>query len=95
MAGPDSDIEWRADIDSLSFRPGGHEGICVVHRLAFRTLLGLMPTPQQCETFFLAERKRFEAAAREKLVRRALARSANFHLSSRDILRAAIPATHL
>src|SRR6476469_144498 len=31
---------WRREIDSLSFMPAGHQGECVVHRRAFRVLLG-------------------------------------------------------
>ena len=39
----DGETKWRHDIDALAFRPEGHRGTCVVHRLAFRTLMRLVP----------------------------------------------------
>ena len=78
---------WRDDIDSLAFQPGGHEGMCVVHRLAFRTLLGIDATPQACIDYFHAHQPAFDAAAMAKIARRELPRDANFHLNSRDIKR--------
>jgi hypothetical protein len=79
---------WRADIDSLSFQPRGHAGQCVVHRRAFATILGFVPTPDDCATYFQQRLSTFEAAAAAKISRAALAAKANFHLTSRDILRA-------
>jgi hypothetical protein len=76
---------WRSDIDALAFAPEGHAGICTVHRLAFRTLLGRMPTPEDCIAFFTANEQAFRAAAGAKISRRGLARAANFHLTSRDV----------
>ena len=80
---------WRADIDSLAFRPPRHQGECVVHRLAFRTLLGTDATPQACIDYFQLQRMTFEAAAATKIARRELPRDASFHLNSRDIRRLA------
>ena len=34
---------WRDDIDAVAFRPAGGESFCLVHRLAFRTLIGRQP----------------------------------------------------
>ncbi|AWU97681.1 DUF1488 family protein [Azospirillum ramasamyi] len=82
-------LSWRAEIDALVFQPAGHGGWCAVHRLAFRALLGLRePTPQDCLAHAAAHRAAFEAAAAEKIARRAYAAAASLHLTSRDIARA-------
>jgi hypothetical protein len=78
---------WRSDIDSLAFHLSGHKGICVIHRRAFRTLLGCTPSPQQSIDFYLLHRDSFEAAARAKLATRSIHESENFHLTSRDVRR--------
>jgi hypothetical protein len=78
---------WRSDIDSLAFRPSGHMGMCVIHRRAFRTLLGCTPSPQQSIDFYLLQRDSFEAAARAKLAARSIRETENFHLTSRDVRR--------
>lgn len=79
---------WRDDVEALAFRPDGHEGLCMVHRHAFRTLLRAMPSPEQCADFFWAHEPAFQAAAREKVLRANVAVDANFHLTSRDVSRA-------
>lgn len=79
---------WRLDIGSLSFQPRGHAGQCVVHRRAFATILGFDPTPEDCSACFQQRFAAFEAAAAAKISRAGLAADANFHLTSRDILRA-------
>ena len=79
---------WRDDIDGLAFEPEGHAAICAVHRLAFRTLLGRMPTPEDCIDYFRTHEDAFRAAARAKILRRGLARGSNFHLTSRDVAQA-------
>lgn len=76
---------WRDDIDSVSFRPDGHVGPCVMHRLAFRTLMGRSPSPGDCLQLFAERRAAFEAAAACKIARRRLAPAAAFHITSRDI----------
>jgi hypothetical protein len=78
---------WRDDIDALAFQPAGHEGLCMVHRRAFRTLLQAVPSPRQCVDFYHSHRDAFQAAARAKVVRAGVARTANFHLTSRDVTR--------
>jgi len=78
---------WRTDIDALEFRPAGHDGLCVVHRLALKKLLARIPEPADCLGYFDAQREAFEAAARTKIDRQGLAPLANFHLTSRDIAR--------
>jgi hypothetical protein len=78
---------WRNDIDALAFQPGEHSGLCVVHRRAFRTLLRVTPSPRECVEFFNAHREAFQAAARAKLLRVNLTKTANFHLTSRDVTR--------
>ena len=82
---------WRSDLDSLRFQPRGHTGQCLVHRRAFRTILGFNPTPADCAACFLQQQSAFEAAAAAKIARAALAADANFHLTSRDVLRATLP----
>lgn len=84
---------WRSDINALAFGPEGHAGICTVHRLAFRTLLGRMPTPEDCIAFFRSNEPAFQAAAGAKILRRQLRPGANFHLTSRDVA-AAIGVAH-
>jgi hypothetical protein len=78
---------WRNDIDALAFQPEEHIGLCMVHRRAFRTLLGAPPSPRQCIEFFSAHHKAFQAAARAKLLRTRVATTENFHLTSRDVSR--------
>ena len=79
---------WRSDLDSLSFQPQGHAGHCIVHRRAFQTLLGFNPTPEECAACYLRRHDAFQRAAAAKITRAALAADANFHLTSRDVLRA-------
>lgn len=76
---------WRDDIDALAFQPAGHEGNCLIHRLALRTVIGRLAAPQECLAYFTAHRPAFEAAARAKIGRAGLPADANFHLTSRDI----------
>jgi hypothetical protein len=79
---------WRADVEALAFRPDGHEGVCLVHRHAFRTLLRRMPSPEECTAYFNDHKAVFQAAASAKVARAGVALDANFHLTSRDLDRA-------
>jgi hypothetical protein len=79
---------WRSDLGSLSFQPRGHAGQCLIHRRAFKTILGFNPTPDDCAALFQQRQPAFQAAAAAKIGQAALAADANFHLTSRDILRA-------
>lgn len=81
-------LRWRSDVDALSFRPEGHDGACMVHRHAFRTLLKRVPTPEECAAFFHAQQTAFHFAARAKIAHARLASDANLHLTSRDLARA-------
>jgi cob(I)alamin adenosyltransferase len=78
---------YRADLDSLTFVPVGHDGHCTVHRRALQTLLGVAVTGEDCNRYFHAQRPVLEAAASAKIARAALARASNFHLTSRDLKR--------
>jgi hypothetical protein len=78
---------WRTDIDALAFQPGEHTGLCMVHRRAFRTLLRATPSPRECIEFFGAHQVAFQAAAQAKLLRSKIITTANFHLTSRDVIR--------
>ncbi|WP_448205926.1 hypothetical protein [Azospirillum sp. sgz302134] len=85
----DPDAVWRGDIDALVFTPQGHRGLCAVHRLAFRTLLGRLPEPADCLAHFAAHREAFHRAAAQKIAGRGLPPEASLHLTSRAIQRAA------
>jgi hypothetical protein len=78
---------WRDDIDALAFAPDDHRGVCMVHRLAFRTLLRFWPEASDCEAFFRVHGRAFRAAAKAKIVRENVADGINFHLTSRDVIR--------
>jgi hypothetical protein len=78
---------WRDDVDALAFQPASHQGLCMVHRRAFRSILRATPSPRQCVEFFNTHQAAFQAAARAKLLRTKLATTANFHLTSRDLTR--------
>jgi hypothetical protein len=80
-------VTWRSHIEALAFQPAGRQEDCVVHRRAFRTLLGFDPSPEECEAFFRANRAAFEAAASAKVLEKDLASGVNFHLTSRDVAR--------
>ena len=79
---------WRHDVDALAFEPEGHDGACMVHRLAFRSLMRLVPSPEACLAYFTAHEDAFHASARAKISRKALRPDATFHLTSRDLARA-------
>lgn len=87
MPDRDETYVWRDDIDSLAFRPDSHAGWCVMHRRAFRTLLGFEPTPQDCLEYFDREQLAIRKAASKKTQRATIAPDQNFHLNSRDIRR--------
>jgi len=78
---------WRHDIEALVFEPEDHQGSCMVHRRAFRTLLRFTPAPPDCETYFRTHEQAFRAAASAKIVRHHVTRGRNFHLTSRDVAR--------
>ena len=80
-------MDWRDDIDALVFEPVEHRGFCMVHRLAFRTLLRFCPRPDDCTAYFIVHERAFRAAAGAKIVRANVARGKNFHLTSRDVIR--------
>jgi hypothetical protein len=83
----DNALNWREDIEALAFRPDDHGGFCMVHRLAFRTLLRFCPQPAACEAFFRANQQAFQAAARAKIDRDEVEHAVNFHLTSREVSR--------
>ena len=80
-----SGADWRDDLDALAFCPAAHDGWCVVHRLAFRRLLGFTPAPHDCMAFFKEYARTFQSAANTKIAGRHLPPDANFHLTSRDL----------
>ena len=79
--------EWRDEINSLAFRPEGHEGMCIIHRRALETLLGRCASPSDCKAYFEAHKPAFAAAAAAKIARAMLNGGENFHLTSRDVAR--------
>jgi hypothetical protein len=78
---------WRAEIEALVFPVAEQAGLCAVHRLAFRTLLGADPTPEDCLNFFVKFGYAFRAAASFKIAQKGLPEGRNFHLTSRDVAR--------
>jgi hypothetical protein len=87
VIGPEENsVSWRDDIEALAFEPDGHSGFCMVHRLAFRTLLRFSPEPEDCEAFFRIHERAFHAAAKAKIVQKRVAQGVNFHLTSRDVI---------
>ncbi len=81
------DVIWRDDIQAIAFRPEGHAALCMVHRLAIRTLLGFPPGPQDCLAFAREQEARLQAAARGKIAARNIPAGKALHLTSRDIRR--------
>jgi hypothetical protein len=84
---------WCHAADALEFQPAGHGAGCLVHRRAFRVLLGRASTGEEpqaadCLAFYGRNAAAFEAAAADKIARRGLAPAARFHLTSRDVRRA-------
>jgi hypothetical protein len=82
-----NESHWRADIASLVFPIREHGAICAVHRGAFRTLLGIEPTPEACLGYFTRFEAALRAAARAKIVRKGIPAGVSLHLTSRDIAR--------
>jgi len=78
---------WRADIQSLVFPLRDHAATCAVHRGAFRTLLGKVPTQEACLAYFETFEGAFRAAALLKIARQRIPAGTNLHLTSRDIAR--------
>ena len=91
----DDDARWRADIASLVFPVRGHGAICAVHRGAFRTLLGIDPTPDACLGYFERFEDAFRMAASAKIARKRIPAGANLHLTSRDIARKLLEGGHI
>lgn len=85
---PLAGLAWEVAIDALSFRPRGHDGHCVVHRRAFRVLVGGAADPGLCLAFARDHASALEAAAAGRIAARGLPAGARFHLTSREIRRA-------
>lgn len=81
----DARTRWRHDIDALAFEPDGHRGMCMVHRLAFRSLLRLTPASAECMAYFAAHEAAFRQAAQAKILRKGIRSGTSFHLTSRDL----------
>ncbi|CAN7694575.1 hypothetical protein LJR231_005698 [Phyllobacterium sp. LjRoot231] len=79
--------KWREDLDALQFGAVNHGGVCIVHRLAFRRLLGFTPDRDDCIAYFAGHVTAFGAAASAKIAVRRMLPACNFHLDSRDIRR--------
>ncbi|MBV8921788.1 hypothetical protein [Bradyrhizobium sp.] len=78
---------WRPDIDALAFQLDEHSASCMVHRRAFRTLLGFDPAPADCLRHFCEHEHAFRSAATAKIAHKELPPGTNLHLTSRDIAR--------
>ncbi|MEZ2128962.1 MULTISPECIES: hypothetical protein [unclassified Sinorhizobium] len=79
--------EWREDIDALQFAAVDHGGVCVIHRLAFRSLLGFTPQREDCLAYFTMHSVAFDAAASAKIAAANIPPGRSFHLNSRDVSR--------
>jgi hypothetical protein len=94
---PNAGAVWRSDIDALAFPVGAHAASCMVHRRAFRTLLGFDPAPADCLRHFSEHEHAFRSAAAAKIAQNQLLAGTNLHLTSRDIARKLLslqPAGH-
>jgi hypothetical protein len=78
---------WRIDIDSFTFQPVDYEGVCVVHRRAFESLVGTPLSAETCQEYFASNLTVFQAAALAKISRERVTAGVAFHLTSRDIKR--------
>jgi hypothetical protein len=78
---------WRDDLDALQFAAGDGGALCMIHRLAFRRLIGTIPDREACLAWFAAHADVFAAAALDKMTRLDLLRDRNLHIDSRDVLR--------
>lgn len=85
--GQDMVIEWRNDLQAVSFRPTGHHAPCMIHRLAIRTLAGRLLTPEECLAFARSQAGLLQAAAAWKIRANKLPPERSLHLTSRDVRR--------
>jgi hypothetical protein len=81
------EIRWRTDIEALVFPIRDHAAMCAIHRGAFRTLLGVDPTPQACLAYFEEFEAAFRVAASVKITRKCIPAGTSLHLTSRDVAR--------
>jgi hypothetical protein len=77
---PNAGAVWRSDIDALVFPLDAHAASCMVHRRAFRTLLGFDPAPADCLRHFGEHAHAFRSAAAAKIAQKNFGR----HESSPD-----------
>ena len=80
--------EWSEELDALRFAVPGHGAFCAVHRLAFKTVLGVSPEREAALAYFHENEAAFTVAALAKIKRSALPAGRSLHLNSRDIRRA-------
>lgn len=80
-----SDAVWRDDLDALQFPAGNGGALCMIHRLAFRKLIGHDPREQDCLDWYDVNAAVFHAAAIAKMARLELSEDRNLHIDSRDI----------
>lgn len=79
--------EWRDDLDALQFAAGTGGALCMIHRLAFRSLIGREPQKQDCIEWYDHNAAVFQAAAIDKMTRLNLPKDRNLHIDSRDVSR--------
>jgi hypothetical protein len=82
-----AEASWRSEIDALMFPIAAHSACCAVHRRAFRKLLRREPAAEDCLRYFTVHEQAFRSAAAAKIAQKNLPAGANFHLTSRDIVR--------
>ena len=86
---------WRTDIESLVFPIRDHAAMGAVHRGAFRTLLGVDPTPQACLAYFEEFEAAFRAAGSVKIARKRVPAGTNYHVTSCDVVRKLIKSEQI
>ncbi|MEB2844646.1 hypothetical protein [Endobacterium cereale] len=83
---------WRDDLDALGFavffEGKDHGAACLVHRRAFRILIGFDPVVADCLAYYANNAEVFQAAAWAKIDRQSIPQGRSLNLNSRDIRRA-------
>ena len=78
---------WDADQYCVAFgiEIGEYQGVVRVHRGAFRSLLGVTPTPERCIEAYHLHRTRLELIAERKVRHRQLTEDGNIEITGRDL----------
>jgi hypothetical protein len=86
-----SNVVWLEDVDAVEFEVSGFNAKCFMHRLAFRAVMGDIPTADTCLNFARAHLLTLQNAALDKMTRCNLDGDQNISINSRDFRRASKP----